>query len=171
MSADPYDGEHTYARLGLAGVFDRNANGEHMLTTPFAVPSWEPRFAVDGQSCDPDLVAGVLELSVLLRAGEGDRTAYDVYEVGESRLALARTGQSGFFALRGWAQLHGGLSTAAAAKVVCQWLKERAVYPPKPWFDGGEARGFQMFDVPWRAHPEPHYGMIIVEPKWFERHK
>jgi hypothetical protein len=171
MSAAPYDGEHTHARLGLASVFDRNANGEHMLTTPFAVPSWEPRFAVDGKSCDAGLVEGLLEVSVLLHGLQADRAAYDIYEVGESRLALARTGQEGFFAFRGWAQPHGGLRMAAAAKAVCQWLKERAVYPPKPWFDGGEAAGFQIFDVPWRAHPEPHYGMILVEPKWFEIHQ
>jgi hypothetical protein len=62
-------------------------------------------------------------------------------------------------------------SVKEAAQCLSQWLRNVAEYPPQPWFDGGEARGFQMFDVPYKAHPQQFYGALIVEPKWFEVHK
>lgn len=44
-------------------------------------------------------------------------------------------------------------------------------YPEQPWFDGGEARGFQMYHVPWLQEPRESYGCTLILPKWFEVHK
>jgi hypothetical protein len=44
-------------------------------------------------------------------------------------------------------------------------------YPDAPWFEGGEARGFRMYHVPWQQEPKALYGYLTVEPKWVEIHK
>ena len=61
------------------------------------------------------------------------------------------------------------LTLEAAADALAEWLAHEAVYPKQPWFDGGEARGFQAWHVPY-LEPGP-YGYVVVEPKWFVVHK
>lgn len=143
-----------------------------MLLTPFAVPSWEPRFALDSMSPDSTTISEGLGLFLRLRqwrvTGE---ERFVVHATSASRLVLFQKGGfAGARASQGRLVL-AEASVADAATAASRWLIDEAEYPPEPWFDGSESRGFQMFDVPYKAHPREFYGAVIVEPKWFEVHK
>ncbi len=159
----------TYASGDPIQVFDRNANARHMFLTPFAWPSWEPRFAIDSRQCGPRVISIGIEL-FLLNSIAPIQGGFDLHEVDKTRAVLCMHKRSiAEFSSRK-AERHV-TSVDEAAHCLSQWLQNVAEYPPQPWFDGGEDRGFQMFDVPYKAHPQQFYGALIVEPKWFEVHQ
>jgi hypothetical protein len=163
--------DFTYAKLGLTGVFDRNANGGHTFLTPFCVPSWEGRFAVDWDKIEFSAIVTALNLALVMRSVPLNSASLNVYRLTESRSVLGVVGTANRFEFLGVEPEAARLSIQEAAEFLHAWLDREAVYPPKPWFDGGEARGFQMFDVPYRAHPHELCGTLVIEPKWFEIHK
>ncbi len=142
------------------------------LPTPFAGPSWEPRFALD-------LPTSPLALTTALRLHVGCQPAawawregaavFHGYRIRPDRAVVAAVFYSFPGAPRDAAPLFARLPLDAAAAALADWLEREAVYPARPWFDGGEARGFQAWHVPY-GDPGP-YGYLVVEPKWFEVHK
>lgn len=67
--------------------------------------------------------------------------------------------------------LFTGLDLTRAVEAIARWLADEAEYPEPPWFDGGEARGFSAYHVPYRGQALGPYGFMVVAPKWFEIHK
>lgn len=163
--------ESTYAKLGPTGAFDPNANGDHQFLTPFAVPSWERRFAIDWNTTDVSALVTGLHLALTMRSVPLNSTSLNIYRLHQRRSELGVAGTTNRFQILGIKPEATQLSVQEAAENLHAWLHLEALYPPKPWFEGGEARGFQMFDVPFRAHPRELYGTLVVEPKWFEIHK
>jgi hypothetical protein len=169
MNDPESDASATYASRGPLRVFDRNANASHMALTPFALPSWEPRFAIDSRQCGPRGISMGIEL-FLLNTIDPIQGGFDIHEVDKTRAVLCMH-EGSFAEFFSRKAEHHVTSVKEAAQCLSQWLRNVAEYPPQPLFDGGEARGFQMFDVPYKAHPQQFYGALIVEPKWFEVHK
>lgn len=160
----------TYASCGPTGAFDDHANERHMLLTPFAVPSWEPRFAMDCMARDAALLLRGLEIFLLVQDLESSHKTFSVHAASKSRVVLFKTDNS-FSRSPSWQLVQASATPVEAAQFLSQWLCDGAEYPPQPWFDGGEAQGFQMFGVPYKGHPREFYNGLIVEPKWFEVHK
>jgi hypothetical protein len=147
---------------------------EQQPSSPFAAPSWEPRFALDGLTAEPGLLVMALGLYVSTARRryvslDTDET-YRGDELGPSRLAVAVISRFFPYPLRDGDLLFEDASLPAAAQAMAHWLQGQATYPPQPWFDGGEERGFQAWHVPYGDHSGP-MGYLIVEPKWFEVHK
>ncbi len=138
--------------------------------TPFASPSWEPRFALDGRI--DHLIAKGLELYLHCDDGlfRNETSTLRAFVAGPTRLVVSAGSGGGLFAGD-----PGGYFDAnplpEAARLIAHWLTHEAVYPERPWFDGGEAKGFQMYHVPWNQEPARFYGCLLVEPKWIEIHK
>ncbi|MEQ1839189.1 MAG: hypothetical protein ABL994_02160 [Verrucomicrobiales bacterium] len=171
--SDPLDETAaTYASEGPTGVFGPAANGLHQLLSPFAVPSWEPRFAIDHLSVEAGVLAAALEfyLKVRLWRITGEER-FVIYDCGPSRRLLFFEGSHFAGRTKPWEIELAGASVSAASERIATWLTQEAEYPPSPWFEGSENRGFQLFDVPFQAPPRSCYGGLIVEPKWFEIHK
>lgn len=159
----------TYASIGSSRVFDGNANEKHMLLTPFAQPSWEPRFAMDCRWLNIESIARCLEVFTGQSYYRESQPTFDIFETNNSRLALCLSGAR--LAVMQGRELARNADVKLASELTYQWLANDAEYPPQPWFDGGEDHGFQVFDVPYNAHPMEFYGFLIIEPKWFECHK
>jgi hypothetical protein len=135
--------------------------------SPFREASTEPRFAFDFSFCTVEAISLSLDL---LR--------YCRYAGPESRFH-AVGGESGWLAVSTTASpsrltlgvpYFSDLPQEEAARRVLDWLEETE-YPPQPWFEGGESRGFAISHVPWEAEPAVLYGYTVVQPKWFEVHK
>ncbi|MBK7191419.1 MAG: hypothetical protein IPH80_02985 [Myxococcales bacterium] len=143
------------------------------LPTPFAQPSWEPRFALDGPTPSLPLLTTALRLHVDCShhawAWRDGAPVFHGFCVRPDRVAIAaRLG--GFPGpLRDAEPWFADATLDAAATHLAGWLTTTAAYPPTPWFDGGEGRGFQAWHVAY-GQPGP-YGYLVVEPKWFEIHK
>ena len=147
---------------------------EHTIPTPFSAPSWEPRFAIDGYRDLDGLVDLAISLHIRSSSSgwayvEGE-PVLSGYVVSEQRLALAAMLHGFPRPLRDAHARFENVDRNTAVEQVVAWLRSDAVYPDKPWFDGGEARGAQLFHVAWRQDIGP-YGFLVVEPKWFEVHK
>jgi hypothetical protein len=171
--SDPLDETAaTYASEGPTGVFSREANGRHQLLSPFAVPSWEPRFAIDHLSIDIGALAAALEfyLKVRLWRVTGEER-FIIHDCGPTRRLLYFEGSHFAARLKPWPVELSGAGIDVASESIATWLAQEAEYPPQPWFEGSENRGFQLYDVPFQAPPRVCYGGLIVEPKWFEIHK
>ena len=162
----------TYATEGPTGVFVSAANGRHQLKSPFAVPSWEPRFAIDHLSVDAGALAAALEFYLKVRFWRvtGDER-FDIYDCAPTRRLLFLASSQFAGRTKPWPVDLAGATIGEASGRIATWLAEAAEYPPPPWFEGSENRGFQLFDVPYQAPPRSCYGCLIVEPKWFEIHK
>ncbi len=144
--------------------------------SPFSTDSFEPRFAIE--SFDFDALALALRLHVQSNMVTGwshqpGASVFMGYPMGRARLAVAAQ-LHGFpskpHKLRAVEPVFEFLTLDAAAEAVTRWLNETAEYPKQPWFDGGEARGFRVYHVPY-GQPFDPYGHMVVEPKWFEIHK
>ena len=159
----------TYACMGFSRVFDRNANEKHMVLTPFAQPSWEPRFAMDCRLLQSETIARCLEIFIGQSCYGEIQPTFGIFETNKSRLALCLSNAR--FAVMQGRELARNADVKLASDLVYQWLANEAEYPPQPWFDGGEDQGIRVFDVPYNAHPKEFYGFLIIEPKWFECHK
>lgn len=171
--SDPLDETAaTYASEGPSGVFTREANGGHQLLTPFAVPSWEPRLAIDHSSIEAGALAAAFEfyLKVRLWRITGEER-FIIHDCGPTRRLLYFKGSSFASGFKPWPVEVAAASIDEASERIATWLAREAEYPPQPWFDGSESRGFQFYDVPYQAPPRFCYGGLIVEPKWFEIHK
>jgi hypothetical protein len=122
---------------------------EHQTWTPFAAPSWEPRFALDWPRADTGLLALALCLHANCVLGRhvplDTNQTFRGYVLGPARLAVAAIAYS--YPLTAGDVLFDGASVQSAAETVTRWLEDQAVYPPQPWFDGGEERGFQSWHV------------------------
>lgn len=142
------------------------------LPTPFASPSWEPRFALDFPTSPPAL-AMALRLHVGCRSGEWDwregEAVFYGFRLQPDRAVVAVVFHGPPRAPDETAPLFAGVTLEVAAAALADWLTSEAVYPARPWFDGDEERGFQAWHVPY-GDPGP-YGFLVVEPKWFEVHK
>ncbi len=143
------------------------------LPTPFAHPSWEPRFALDGPAPSLPLLTTALRLHVACHhhawSWHDDAAVFTGFRVRPDRVAVAAQLVGFPRPLREATPWFTDATLDAAAGELAAWLTSAAVYPPTPWFDGGEGRGFQAWHVAFRQ-PGP-YGYLVVEPKWFEIHK
>lgn len=143
------------------------------LETVFARPSWERRFALDLQDVSPATMATALRLHVQCShvqwAWQEGAAVFHGFRVRPDSVAVAAVMVGFPHALREASPWFAGVTLEAAAEALSGWLAREAVYPKRPWFDGGEGRGFQAWHVPYL---EPGlYGYMVVEPKWFEVHK
>jgi hypothetical protein len=135
--------------------------------SPFREPSAEPRFAFDFSYCGADALSLGLDLLRYSKYAGSDCRFHAVG--GKSGWLAVSTGASPSRLALG-EPCFSDLSQEEAARRVLEWLDETE-YPPQPWFEGGESRGFAMFHVPWEAEPAALYGYSLVLPKWFEVHK
>ena len=144
---------------------------EDRLPTPFARPSWEPRFALDGQKVNAKLIQLGLVLHLAIQWREGNRNGFMAFTESPTRLVVASPDCGGFPRPLESIRLFEGQKLELAAGLICKWLESDAQYPKQPWFDGGALRGFQMFHVAFNEEPRDCYGFVVIEPKWFEVHK
>lgn len=165
------ENDSTYAKSGPTGAFDPNANGEHMFLSPFAVPSWEGRIAIDFATIEVSAIMAGLTLALVMRGVPLNTKPFHFYKTSESRMCIGVGRITNRFQMVGKPPDAANLSVQEAAETLIAWLDNEAVYPTQPWFEGGEERGLQLFDVPYRAHPAGFYGTLVAEPKWFEVHK
>jgi hypothetical protein len=149
-------------------------HGTHSLPTPFALPSWEPRFAIDG-FVESEMIEAALRLHV--QSGFGGvrwplagAKLFHGHRLTPNRIVVAAK-IYGFPRELHDERMFEQLEIGEATQAVVDWLSHEAVYPPKPWFDGGEGRGFQAFHVPYLQAELGPYGYLVVEPKWLEIHK
>lgn len=145
------------------------------LPTPFAEPSWEPRFAVDGFVNDTLLMCALELHACCLRTPwlcRDEAAVFAGYRVDAQRLAVAAIDRHFPRPLTDdpAAILFERAPPKRAIEAIFAWLRDEAEYPPRPWFDGSEARGLQAFHVPYGQRNGP-YGYLVIEPKWFEIHK
>jgi hypothetical protein len=139
--------------------------------SPFASPSWEPRFVVEHYH--PEAMAAAIRLWLLCASwlpAPDPRVSYVARQ--DTVLHVAHPADRHRSSSLEWSALPEPLDLAGLVPVVLDWLRQ-ALYPPKPWFDGGERAGFCVF---WG-----HYGCeevapavqgsLVVLPKWFEIHK
>lgn len=145
------------------------------IPTPFAQHSWEPRFAFDGRTTELDLIQLGLSCCLAMdpfRAQKTDRR-FIAFAVSTTRLAVAAPDFDRPDSLNDTPRF-ADTPIGDAARSIQAWLENEAEYPQRPWFDGGESRGFQMFHVPWcreyKAYKE-FFGYALIEPKWYEIHK
>lgn len=171
--SDPLDETSaTYASEGPTGVFSREANGRHQLPTPFAVPSWEPRLAIDHPSIEAGALAASLEFYLKVRLWRiSGEERFIIHDCGPTRRLLYFKGSHFAAGFKPWPVESAGASIDEASERIASWLAGEAEYPPRPWFEGSESRGFQLYEVPYQAPPRVCYGGLVVEPKWFEIHK
>lgn len=151
-------------------------NDDSRVPSVFASLSWEPRFAVDGTT--DALIQEALQLHAALRHKElaPERVWFDGVVASPSRIIVrARRADHSLadppWELRNATWRFVGLALGPAVADVARWLDSEALFPPSPWFDGGEARGFQAWQV---AHGMAGVGPVntlVLEPKWFEIHK
>ncbi|MEZ4380691.1 MAG: hypothetical protein R3A79_05060 [Nannocystaceae bacterium] len=93
------------------------------------------------------------------------------YQLGDNRIAVAAQ-------LRGFPSeprdavhtLFKDVTLETASEGILHWLDNVAAPPPKPWFDGGESLGLQLYHVAYGQQCGP-YGYMVAESKWFEVHK
>ena len=145
------------------------------IPTPFAQHSWEPRFAFDGRSRDIDLIQTGLSCALVMDPFHAHKTdrRFIAYSVSSTRLAIKASNYHSQHPLSETTQF-ADASIEDAARAISTWLESKTVYPDRPWFDGGESRGFQMFHVPYCSQYSAYkgyFGYTLVEPKWFEVHK
>lgn len=145
------------------------------LPTPFAQPSWEPRFAIDGPGLGLSLIRFGLQISAMLDLFPSNNSGdlFDCYEVSPTRLAVIAP-KYGIPHPLSYSKLADQVVLDGAASAIKEWLDKIATYPTEPWFDGGGSKGFQMFYVPWAVGYESYAGFsgyVLIEPKWFEVHK
>jgi len=145
------------------------------LKTPFAQASWEPRFAIDAPSCELKLLQLGLQccLATDLFCHSYSDQLFIGFAISPVRFAVASPRYDVPRPLSDKPAFKEA-SLEDAALFIKGWLENDAVYPTRPWFDGGELRGFQMFHIPYSDGYEdfnPAFGYSIVEPKWLELHK
>ena len=145
-------------------------------SSPFATPSFEPRFAIDGST--PEMLEHALRLHVLCNNATGaayveGKGVFRGFHSGGRRLAVAASlhGFPGDPRGPAWEPAFRDLDRGQALDAIRSWLREAAGYPETPWFDGGEARGFRLYHVPYGELDLGPYGFMVVEPKWIEVHK
>ena len=132
-----------------------------MSQSPFASPSWEPRFAVDHSS--EAAMRNVVDLWALsTNLYSLDAITHATAE--PARLVLAHPRHA-----RG-EPLAKPIALPALAAYIMAWLAT-ATYPARPNFDGSERRGFSAFVNYYGSGLDGSYDGLIVEPKWFEIHK
>lgn len=137
--------------------------------TPFSEPSYEPRFAFEYPRNSAKALHHALTLHCLCSPPPA-KVSFSAYHNGNDWLAILAETRS--FALPPAKKVFfSEQSQDAAAEQIARWLEDDAEYPDPPWFDGGEARGFQIYHVPWRQEPQAFYGCTLILPKWFEVHK
>lgn len=148
---------------------------KHGIPTPFAAPSWEPRFALDAFDDLETLVPIALRLHVrsshLARAYKEGAAVFRGYQLGDNTIAVAAKLSS--FPSKPqeiMATLFEDVTLEAASEGIVHWLDNIAEPPPKPWFDGSEELGLQLYHVAYGQKLGP-YGYMIAQSKWFEIHK
>jgi len=139
---------------------------------PFAQPSHEPRFALEFPSVSPAAIALGLEAIGLMTPAALAPPLFRGYadEEGQDWLAVALGNSYHPYPLKEPADFED-FSSEQTTEHIVRWLTETAAYPEQPWFDGGEGRGFQMWQVAWEQEPRRFYGYTLIRPKWFEIHK
>jgi hypothetical protein len=149
---------------------------KHGIPTPFAAPSWEPRFALDAFEDLETLLPIALRLHVrsshVRRAYKEGAAVFRGYKLGPNRIAVAAQ-LRGFPSeprVDGVQTLFEDVTLEAASEGILHWLDNDATPPPQPWFDGSEELGLQLYHMAYGQKPGP-YGYMVAESKWFEVHK
>ena len=149
---------------------------KHGIPTPFAAPSWEPRFALDAFEDLETLVPLALRLHVrsshVAWAYQEGAPVFRGYQLGDNRIAVAAqlSRFPGKPRVEIMQTLFEDVTLEAASEGILSWLDNAAQPPPKPWFDGGESLGLQLYHVAYGQQCGP-YGYMVAESKWFEVHK
>ena len=94
------------------------------------------------------------------------------YQLGDNRIAVAAqlSRFPGKPRVEIMQTLFEDVTLEAASEGILSWLDNAAQPPPKPWFDGGETLGLQLYHMAYAQRPGP-YGYMLAESKWFEVHK
>ncbi|MEL6177881.1 MAG: hypothetical protein AAFS10_02960 [Myxococcota bacterium] len=168
---------HKLAREYVEGHLEQSTSEYEPYSprTPFATYSWEERFAIDGFDHEEALLTIALKLHLHChgrRRVTEDALVFSGYREGGRRLAISAPlyGSPWPLTQEPWEMMFEEQTLSATVQHAVRWLGEEADYPDRPWFDGGEAMGFQVYDVPWGQEIGP-CGFMVLEPKWFEIHK
>lgn len=139
---------------------------------PITSHSWEPRFAIEHY--DPAALRNAVELWWLCDLGMRFVPDDPVTHVarGPNWLLVGHPRDRDPFPRDFWERLAQPVDQPDLPKWIDAWL-ETATYPDKPWFDGGEAKGFSVYWGHYDCTEVHHvaYGALVVLPKWFEIHK
>ena len=146
--------------------------------SPFGHHSSRPRMAIDCESWNLAVIRRTIELAVLAGCIQDLKWAsvplaevsLGLYLANAHRLVLLGPSNEGLGRIRNWDKLGDGLNFEAAAHEVVRWLQQKAAYPARPWFEGGESRGCQIFTglVDPQAQAHESCNVLVVEPKWLE---
>ena len=138
--------------------------------SPFASPSWEPRFAVEHYS------EAALQSAVALW-GQCIGTNH---KPGSDELVRYATRHPDHLLVEHPGSWHPGaldalpepIPLASLAGWIRSWWLSTATYPAEPNFDGSEARGFCVFWAHYNCEEvKGSAGALVVLPKWIEIHK
>lgn len=140
---------------------------------PITSASWEPRFAIEHYV--GDALRNAIELWWLSDLGVRFVPDDPIRHVArsDSWLCIGHPAKRDPFPRELWEALPEPVEQRDLPAWIAAWLRTDAKYPERPWFDGGEARGFSVFWGHYGCEEiEDHgYGALVVLPKWFEIHK
>jgi hypothetical protein len=168
MAAKANHGTTGFAIIGLE-IYPHFAMDLPAHFNPFSTLSAEPRFAFEFSYCTLDAISLGLTLCQYCQYA-GKSAKFSAVDGKAGWLAVRVTNGHGLPRLAPTPEFFTDLTNKAAARRILSWLK-KSPYPPQPWFEGGESRGFRMFHVPWDQEPVSFYGYTVIQPKWFEVHK
>ncbi len=156
------------------GDDDPRASKPTSPPAPFSSPSYEPRFAIEHGG--HEALSHALQLHALCNRARyrEDAPVFFGSTLSPARVAVAARARGSFpgeLRVYGYEPLFAELTRAEALEAILRWLRDVAEYPERPWFDGGEGRGFRAYHVAWGQESLGPYGYMVVEPKWFEIHK
>lgn len=148
------------------------------LPSPFGVHTSQPRLAIDCEACNLAVIERVFELTILSgilhdpawTTATLDQVTLSFYEASPQRLVLVGPSNEVMCRIRDWEKVASGLNVQAAANAIQSWLQQKATYPARPWFEGGESRACQIYTGPILAAPshDETVNMLVIEPKWLE---